>query len=606
MAEPKWCINSMDDSTSRVQGIFCDSIDKINSQSSAEIFADTCAVSDVTYNSATVGVRNISGTIDQKGVLFANYPDAPGLGSCICHCYSDTSNISDQSWNVEGLISSHHYNVRAYACRNAEDIDYGNTLGFITSYQSLSVNTCEPTNKCYTCFSSGGHSISGVIDQKGFCIALYPNDPNVNPMASVYINTSSTASFTLGIDGLVPDNCYNIRAYVCKSGVEKAFGELKYVDLPCITAETYTPSGITATDATIGVEDITTEGGTIDKKGVLIANYPTTPEIGNCIVHCYEDTAATVDKTWCATSLTPNVHYNVRAYACDSGQDFDYGSTLDFTTLSTGSGTWSAGGTLHASRSGLGGAGTTPLSFGGENGNPLSSTECYRWTTHAWGTRGNLNVARYMMGGSGVTSEYLSFGGYNGSSNFATTEKTSNAGTTWSTRDNLNTARRLLGGAGNTSSTLAVGGYNGSYLSSTEEFHGSSWSTGGSLNIAKLGLEVMGNAGAAIATGGRYTSSYSNTTEKYNGSNWSSVANLNTARAYLAGHSLGSNCYLVFGGYNGSVLANTEEYNCVSDVWGTQGGLLTVRQKVGGAKCLAFGGSGSTGLPLSSTEEYIP
>ena len=52
----------------------------------------------------------------------------------------------------------------------------------------------------------------------------------------------------------------------------------------------------------------------------------------------------------------------------------------------------------------------------------------------------------------------------------ANTVTTPTVGTTWTTKANMNTARRALGGAGVSSSALSFGGYIGSYSAVTELF----------------------------------------------------------------------------------------------------------------------------------------
>jgi hypothetical protein len=61
-------------------------------------------------------------------------------------------------------------------------------------------------------------------------------------------------------------------------------------------------------------------------------------------------------------------------------------------------------------------------------------------------------------------------------------------GTTWTTVNSMNTARRGVGGAGIQTAALAFGGDIGpAFTGATEEYDGTSWATSpGSLNTARV------------------------------------------------------------------------------------------------------------------------
>jgi hypothetical protein len=106
-------------------------------------------------------------------------------------------------------------------------------------------------------------------------------------------------------------------------------------------------------------------------------------------------------------------------------------------------------------------------------GNSPSQTTTLEWDGSSWTSGGALTSGRD-RGAEAVgapSTAALYFGGNNPSS----TELTATEGydgTSWSSRPNMATARRGLGGAGVNTLSLAFGGYTGSDTAATEEFTG--------------------------------------------------------------------------------------------------------------------------------------
>ena len=106
-------------------------------------------------------------------------------------------------------------------------------------------------------------------------------------------------------------------------------------------------------------------------------------------------------------------------------------------------------------------------------GNSPSQTTTLEWDGSSWTSGGALTSGRH-RGAEAVgapSTAALYFGGNNPSS----TELTATEGydgTSWSSRPNMATARRGLGGAGVNTLSLAFGGYTGSDTAATEEFTG--------------------------------------------------------------------------------------------------------------------------------------
>jgi len=63
---------------------------------------------------------------------------------------------------------------------------------------------------------------------------------------------------------------------------------------------------------------------------------------------------------------------------------------------------------------------------------------------------------------------------------------------TWATGGALNTARAWLGGAGIQTATLAFGGETPTKVGNTEKYDGSSWTEVNDLNTARAGLAGTG------------------------------------------------------------------------------------------------------------------
>jgi len=147
------------------------------------------------------------------------------------------------------------------------------------------------------------------------------------------------------------------------------------------------------------------------------------------------------------------------------------------TSVSWNGSAWSAGGNLGTSRYALAAASASPqtagLVFGGEtypqSGVRLASTESYNGTS--WTTVNSLNTARRSLGGSGIQTASLAFGGNNGPGAIGATELWN--GTSWTSNPTgLATARSGLSGAGTQTVALAFGGNTGAYTVATEEWTG--------------------------------------------------------------------------------------------------------------------------------------
>ena len=193
-------------------------------------------------------------------------------------------------------------------------------------------------------------------------------------------------------------------------------------------------------------------------------------------------------------------------------------------------------------QSGQTGSPTAGIAMGGNTapGSTISATEEFNSSTNtivaaAWASGGNLNTARYGLGGAGTQTSGLAFGG---SPTTGATEEYN--GSTWTAGGSLGTSRYYVGGSGTLTAGLAVGGRTppiGFAVTNTEEYDGSSWSAGGALPTANNGMHTSGIQTAGLAWGGISSpGAASNTaTYEYDGSAWTSGGTLPAGVRYGMG-----------------------------------------------------------------------
>jgi hypothetical protein len=91
-------------------------------------------------------------------------------------------------------------------------------------------------------------------------------------------------------------------------------------------------------------------------------------------------------------------------------------------------------------------------------------------------------------------------------------------GSTWTSVNPMNTARDRLGGAGIQTAALGFGGYSTANTGATEEYDGTSWTTSpGSMATARRLLAGAGTQSLALAFGGLTTTQVAGATEEYTG-----------------------------------------------------------------------------------------
>jgi len=225
--------------------------------------------------------------------------------------------------------------------------------------------------------------------------------------------------------------------------------------------------------------------------------------------------------------------------------------------------------------------------------------------TGSWGSGGNLNLARRLLGGCGNHNAALCMGGIIGSPQNQTEEY---GGASWSVGGALGTSRRYIKGAGIQDAALCTGGHTGSVIGTTEEYNGASWSAGGALNTSRYAHATSGLQSAALVVSG-YTTVAISSSEEYNGASWTSSNDCNAPR-YSSDSAGTQDSSILIGGTTGGTsggLSSCEEYN--GTTWSVTNN-LNVAQAYGASfglssyEATTCGGYDTSAAQLSSTEEF--
>jgi len=267
--------------------------------------------------------------------------------------------------------------------------------------------------------------------------------------------------------------------------------------------------------------------------------------------------------------------------------------------------------TATARNSSVGSGASTGLSFGG-NPPGTSATEEYNRsvnviTAAAWASGGNLNTARWGLGGAGTKSAGIVFGGRNPpvGQDLALSEQYN--GTSWSEGPDLNTATRVCGrGTGTSTAALKHGGHFGSPQTSNktaEEWDGSSWTNGGASTNNHDGTMQIGTQTAAASCGSHPPTGAK--TEEYDGTSWT-ASNDMPYSAYNGAASGSQTAGVVFGG-GYPIFNNSAEYNGTN--WTAGNTLLQPTAGHGGnggsgTQTLAIGAGGYTPGPTYLTAAF--
>jgi len=232
------------------------------------------------------------------------------------------------------------------------------------------------------------------------------------------------------------------------------------------------------------------------------------------------------------------------------------GSQTDITEEYNGS-SWTESGDLNTARREMGSAGTqtAALSFGGNTSN--TATEVYNgssWTN----SPASLNSGREQMAGFGTSTAALCVSGNPIS---AIVEQFD--GSSWTEITDVNTARRLHGGCGISTAGLIFGGQTPGDTDTAivESWNGSAWTEVGDLNTAAWAVRGMGPNSDSLAVGGTIPpDAYSAKTESFNGTSWTEVADLATGRDMHGTGGPSGSLAIAFGGRTPGNTATAEEW----------------------------------------------
>ena len=229
---------------------------------------------------------------------------------------------------ITGLTSGTIYNVRAYAV-NEMGTAYSAASKFTTLALAPVLTTTELTDSA-TVVKTGGNITSdggSPVTARGVCWSTTAN-PTI--AATKTTDGSGLGIFTSRVTGLLPGTVYYIRAYATNSigtGYGNQVVSTTKAILPVVT--TTEISGITINAAKSG-GTITSDGGSpILARGVCwgIVQNPTTANSKTV-----SEASTTGSFISSLTGLTPNITYNVRAYATNA-IGTTYGEQVTFATL---------------------------------------------------------------------------------------------------------------------------------------------------------------------------------------------------------------------------------------------------------------------------------
>lgn len=202
--------------------------------------------------------------------------------------------------------------------------------------------------------------------------------------------------------------------------------------------------------------------------------------------------------------------------------------------------------------------------------------------TGSWSSGGSLNIARYQMGGAGIsTTSGLAFGGFESPAIPASVKNESYDGTSFTEVGDLNAGNRYITGCGTQTAALSTGGLT-SPTAKNEQWDGSSWTEVGDLNEGRYDSAQFGTVTASLFANGQPPASPFETAnvETWDGSSWTEVGNTNVAK--YANRGFGSTTAgLIFGGatVSPSTLGTTESWNGTS--WTEVADLNTARFRMG-------------------------
>ena len=269
--------------------------------------------------------------------------------------------------------------------------------------------------------------------------------------------------------------------------------------------------------------------------------------------------------------------------------------------------------------SGVGTTQSAGLCAGGDPG--ISRTEEFTSsanviTAGAWASGGNLNTARYSLGGFGATQDTaVAFVGRDTPIYNATEEYNGN---TWTTVNNYPQSVNDPGSCGVLTAGLGLGGLYPTDIGTfpttgrvTAEYDGTNWTAGGSYTYDSWGSGMAGIQTAAIASGGHnypMPPGNRNNSAEYNGSSWTAGNNMSQVRAIFSAGGSQTASFACGGRSSPGVEDPTnlcEEYDGTN--WTTGGNyIVAVKENTagGGPQTAGYVAGGSAPTATSITGTY--
>jgi len=199
------------------------------------------------------------------------------------------------------------------------------------------------------------------------------------------------------------------------------------------------------------------------------------------------------------------------------------------------------------SRLSVAGSSTAAIAMAGQTPSITTATEEYNKSTNiitpgAWSSGGNLNTARYSLGGFGATQNTaVAFVGRDTPIYNATEEYN---GSSWTTVNNYPQSVNDVGSCGVLTAGLGLGGLYPNDIGTfpttgrvTGEYDGTNWTAGGPYTYDAWGAGMAGTQTAAIASGGHnypMPPGNRNNSAEYNGSAWTAGNNMSQVRAIFS------------------------------------------------------------------------
>ena len=290
----------------------------------------TNPITSVTSTSAVSGGSNIvgtGGTIVSRGICYDTNPNPTISDFNIVASPANTN--ANFSITISSLTPGTSYFVRSFITilENSINTTY---YGFQQSFITQNIITTAASSITSNSAVSGGTftGVTGNIISVGVCWDINPAVPDINDSRATSIQYAG--SFTTNIMGLLPDETYNIRAFI-NTNVGVVYGDVKtfttLATKPTVTTNP-TVSSITATSFLAG-GNVTTDGGeTVTARGIQRSLSPSMSSPTNV----NNGTGTGVFTGTLINGLTAGTTYYFRAFATNS-EGTSYGQIYSTATL---------------------------------------------------------------------------------------------------------------------------------------------------------------------------------------------------------------------------------------------------------------------------------